>query len=603
MDWQQVFVLLLTGAAFVCFVRDTFAIELVALIAAALLLATGVLSPKELLGCFSNSAPVTIGALFVLTAALEHTGQIAKLGEVFNRLAAGSERRALALILVGCVFLSAVINNTPLVVVLMPVVLGFCRQTGSKASHLLIPLSFATILGGTCSMAGTSTNILADGILRKQGLDGLSLFSIAPLGLIYAAVGGTYLWFFSKKLLPVRPQPVSAELPSRGRDFLLQVAVQPGSPLIGQAVANLLNRKAGSPRVLEIRRRGQVLTESLGTLLLQESDRILIRTGAKGAHALKAADGVSFATSEAGLETLERRDSFLLEGLVSDQSPFIGRTVRELAIRQKFASLVLAIHREGENVRSNVEAVPLEAGDILLVEGTSEGVERLKSTKGFIQLSEQIEPEQPERGPNRGWFAIGGIALFIFLSSFNFSWIGLPHLQLDTFAAAFLAAVFVLVTGCLRPAEAYEAIDWRIIFLIIGMLALGTAMETTGAAATLAGSILAVLSPFGPFWILCGIYLLTTILTELISNNAVAVILVPIAINIGHGLDVSPLPFVIAVMFAASASFSTPIGYQTNTYVFAAGGYKFSDFVRIGVPLNVLLWITASLVIPLLWPF
>ena len=600
MDWQQVVFFTVTLVVFASFVVGRWPIELTALSAATVLLVTGLLSPAELLACFSNSAPVTIAALFVLTAALERTGQIARLGEVFNLLAKGSEKRALALILVGCIIISAFVNNTPLVVVLMPVILGFCKQTGHKASRLLIPLSFATILGGTCSMAGTSTNILADGLMRKQGLDGLSLFSIAPLGLIYAAVGGLYLWFLSGKLLPDRTPMAGTQLPLRGRDFLVQVAVSTNSPFIGRSLKNVLQLQKGRPSILEVRRRGQILTQSLEAIVLEENDRILIRTGTRGVTQLKNVDGFALGDDQEGFEALERRDAFLVEGMVGEHSGLVGKTLQELGFRQTYAALILAIHREGRNVSESFESIRLEAGDVLLVEGTSEGIDRLRKLRDFILLS---EPNEVDYKGDKGRFALAGIGLFVLLASFNFAWIGLPQLQFDTFAAAFVSAVFVLVTGCLRPSEAYEAIDWRIILLIVGMLGLGTVMETSGAAATLADGLVGVVGPLGPLAILCGLYLLTTILTEMISNNAVAVILVPIAISLSESLSVSPLPFVIAVMFAASASFATPIGYQTNTYVFAAGGYEFSDFVRVGLPLNALLWITATVVIPILWPF
>lgn len=575
-------------------------VELVALGGAGLLLLAGIVGPDDLLAAFSNPAPVTIGALFIISAALERTGQIARLGRFFNTVARNSERRALGALLIVCMVCSAFINNTPLVVILLPVILGFCRDSGAKPSRLLIPMSYATILGGTCSMAGTSTNILIDGIAREQGIAEFSLFSIAPLGIIYAVVGGLYLWFFGSKLLPSRDTLATLLDATRGREFLIQAAVPEGSPLLGKPVIEALAKRSRKLRIIEVRRRGRVLEDALDEITLEVGDRLLIRTGTKGVAELHRSDDVNVGIGESDLTPMEQREAVLLEGMIGPNSPLAGQSITEVGFRQKYVALILAIHREGQNITKDFEKLRLEFGDTLLVEGSREGIERLKAERDFITLS---EPTPETFNLKKAPFALAGILLFIFLASFNFSWIGMPWLDLDTFSAAFLAALFVLITGCLRPREAYDAVDWRILLLIIGMLVLGTAMDHSGAAATLAGKVVDTLGPLGPWGLLCGIYLLASIMTEMVSNNAVAVVLAPIVIRIAEGVDVSPIPFLVAVMFGASASFATPIGYQTNTYVFGAGGYHFKDFVKIGLPLNLLLWVIASFTIPLIWKF
>ncbi|MGB6220441.1 SLC13 family permease [Haloferula sp.] len=597
-DWHQYFVFALTIAVFAAFLWGKLSVELVALSAAGLLLVTGILDRDDLLSAFSNPAPVTIGALFIISAALERTGQIARLGRIFNTVAKGSERRALAALLIVCTVCSAFVNNTPLVVILLPVILGFCRDSGAKPSRLLIPMSYATILGGTCSMAGTSTNILVDGIAREQGIAEFHLFSIAPLGIIYAVVGGSYLWFFGSKLLPARDTLATLLDATRGREFLIQAGVPENSPLIGKSALEVLANRSRKLKIIEIRRRGRILEANLKEIILEQGDRLLIRTGTKGVAELHRSDDVSLGMGEE-LDALEQREAVLLEGMIGPNSRLAGRSLADIAFRQSYGSLILAIHREGQNITKDFETLRLEFGDTLLVEGSREGIERLKAERDFITLS---EPRPEVFNLRKAPFALAGIVLFVFLAAFNFEWIGLS-LKLDTFAAAFLAALFVLLVGCLSPREAYEAVDWKILLLIIGMLALGVAMDKTGAATTLATFVADKLGPLGPWGILCGIYLLASIMTEMVSNNAVAVVLAPIVIRIAEAVEVSPLPFLVAVMFGASASFATPIGYQTNTYVFGAGGYHFKDFVKVGLPLNLILWVIASITIPLIWKF
>jgi len=601
-EWQQILVMAVVIGAFAAFLWGRLSVELVALTGAGVLLATGVLGRSDLLHCFSNPAPVTIGALFILSAALERTGVIAKMGVWFNRLAKGSERRALAILLLAGPPISALVNNTPLVVIFLPVIMRFCRESGAKPSRLLIPLSFATILGGTCSMAGTSTNLLADGIARDLGVPAFSLFSIAPLGAIYVVIGGLYLWMFGKKLLPTRDTLATLLDAATGREFLVQAVVPEASPLVGSAASKALEGRSRSLRILEVKRRGKVLAGGLDEIHLEAGDRLLIRTGTKGvaelSHSADFKVGVGGADAE-DLTPMEQREAVLVEGLIGPNFQLLGRTLGQIGFRQRYGALILAVHREGSNITKDFENLRLRFGDTLLVEGSREGIERLKNERDFIVLS---EPRAETYHKEKRWLAVAGIALFVFLASFDFGWIGLPGMDFDTFTAAFIAAVVVLLGGCLTPREAYDAVDWKILLLIIGMLGIGSAMETTGAANTLANAVSGWFSPFGPWVLLSATYLMSSIMTEMVSNSAVAVVLTPIAVRLADAVDASPVPFVVAVMFGASASFATPIGYQTNTYVFGAGGYMFRDFVKVGLPLNILLWLVATVTIPMLWP-
>ena len=454
--WHQPLVFLLLLGTFLLFWKDRLSVELISLSAAGILLISGVLTPPEILKCFANPAPVTIGALFILTAALERTGQIERLGGVFNKLARGSERRALLLILLGCIILSAFVNNTPLVAILLPVIMGFCRESGSKPSKLLIPLSFATILGGTCSLAGTSTNILVSGMAREQGIASLSLFSIAPLGLVYALVGGLYLWFVAPKLLPNRDTLSTLIAPGSSREFLLEALLPAGSRLIGQNAASATDNHIGKMRILQIRRHGEVLPDLLNEIILHEGDRLLIRTGTKGVANLKQSDQVRIGLDNADLVAMEETEAVLLEGMLGPASEFVGETVGDIGFRRNFGILVLAIHREGANITNLLREERLEFADTLLVQGSRESIERLKQQRGFISLSEsQAETFNYQKAP----LAIAGFGIFIFLASFPFATIGLPGISFDTFAAAFVAALFVLLTGCVKSSEAYQSVD------------------------------------------------------------------------------------------------------------------------------------------------
>jgi di/tricarboxylate transporter len=599
MEISQIIVLAVIVAAMVFFFKEWLPVEVTAMAAIAVLLLADAMTPLEIISArdflrgFSNSAPVTIASLFVLSAALERTGVIDAIGRFLVAQSRGSLMRAMALILLVPLPLSAFMNNTPIVVILMPAVLAMARAGGLPPSKLLIPLSFATILGGTCTMIGTSTNLIVDGIVREAGLAPFGLFSITPLGVIYAIIGCAYLLVLGPRLLPNRETLSSLLTPDMRREFLVQASVPAESPLVGQVLGELLKGPLRGMRVLEVRRRGLNLQDELTGIVVEAGDRLLVRTGTKGVHHLKSTDGVQVGFPGLGgaLEAMEEREAMVMEGIVGPNSSLVGRTLKNLHFRQRFGVLILAIHREGRNVTSRLESLPLEFGDTLLVEGPREGIARLLEQRDFINLSEVTEkPYRREKAP----LAIAAMAGFMLAATFS---------GLDTSVIAFLCALGVVLVGCVTTSEAYDSVEWKILLLIISMLAVGRAMENTGTAEWIANHVTGWFAPLGPLVLLSAIYLLTSILTEIVSNNAVAALLPPIVLKMADNMEISPLPFVVAVMFGASASFATPIGYQTNTYVYGAGGYRFADFMRIGVPLNLVLWLAATLLIPLFWPF
>lgn len=596
--FQRTFVFVLLGLAGLAFFREWLPPDMVAVFSLGLVLATGILSKDEMLGAFSNPAPITIACMFILSAGLERSGCIDIMGRWFRRLAGEGELRVLAVLMLTGAVLSAFVNNTPVVVVFLPIVLRLAKSSELKASRLLIPLSFACILGGTCTLTGTSTNLIIDGQAQGLGQAPFTMFELTKLGLVYAAVGFAYMFTIGRKLLPERESVATNIAEMQEREFLTQVIVQAGSPMIGETIPDTLLKEIKEARVLEVRRRGVPLSEPLDSLAIEENDRILISVHGEDFEELKDTDGLRLTSYQnLKLETLERRPAVLMEGIIGPASPLVGRTLRSIKFRQRFGVLILGIHRQSGDFRRNFEDVRLHPGDTLLIEGPPQAIERIQDQRDFVSLTTR---RAKDIRPEKAWFAAAITTGFVLMASLT---------TVPIVVLAFLAATAMLASRCLQPHEAYASVQWNIIFLIVGMLGVGKAMEITGGAALLADGVMAVFGSYHPAVILAAVYLLSSTLTELISNNAVAVLLTPIVIKIAASIEfagelgVDARPFIVAMMFGCSASFATPIGYQTNTYVYGAGGYKFSDFPKVGVPLNLILWLVATALIPVFWPF
>ncbi|MBL9157093.1 MAG: SLC13 family permease [Verrucomicrobiales bacterium] len=589
---RLILVFVLLAAVFVAFVKEWCPPDLTALGALAILILTGTLGEKDIAGIFANNAPLTIGAMFVLSAALTRTGAIERIARFFTHTAGKSEMKALLLLAAIVIPLSAFLNNTPIVVVFLPVLLGFARASGLKASRLLIPLSFFSILGGTVTLIGTSTNILVSGVAVEQGQPPFTIFEISKMGLIYALIGGAYLLFFGKKLLPDRDTLSSLLSTEDTRSFYTHAVILENSTLVGKAVAETALGKSRSIRIFEVIREGHRIDDTpIDELVLRPDDLLVLTAPSRGIAAIQEMNGLDFG-SESHSETPTNPASLkLVEAIVGPQSDFIGQTIRELGFRRRYGVRAAAVHRRGTNLTENFLDVPLRFGDTVIFEGPEQNLAKMQEDDDFLSLNETREkPFRRDKAP----IAIGAILVVVLLSAFDIMPISL---------ASLVAATVVVLTRCLDPKEVYHSVEWSILFIIFGMLGLGKAMETTGAAALIVGASTDVLKSLGPLAVLAAIYLIASIVTEVVTNNAVAILLTPIAIGIAESMQVDPRPFIVAVMFGASASFMTPIGYQTNTYVFGAGGYRFSDFPRIGVPLNLILWGVAVVCIPIFWPF
>lgn len=601
---QQWIVGILLILLFICFIKEWLPVEITAMSGAAVLMLTGILNTQDVLTSFANSGPLTVVCMFILSASLEKTGLIGDLSKLFNKVAKGKELTALLVITLGAFFVSPFVNNTPVVVILMPIVLAFCRDHNIAASKLLIPLSYATILGGTCSVVGTSTNVVVLGQVQKLGYDGIHMFTLTPMGLVYAAAGLIYIWTIGRKWLPSRPT-LSTMLPGGiQRDFLLQVRIPANSSHIGTTPIQLMQSELIGTKIVEVRRKGFSMQEELQHITLEEGDRILFLCNAKKVNQVREAKGIDLGWDDSrGLETLEQRDVQIVEGMIANNSEFSGLSLSELKLRQRFNIFVLAIHRQGKNITDMGPDTKLVAGDTLLLEGPMEGMNRILTKQRIIPLSQQ--PAEVHNRNKQGWaiFAMGMFILIGLLGSFEqYGEFFKFFARFNPFYLAFIGALIVIISGCIKPKEAYQAVDWSIIFLILGMLCVGDAMSKTGLAKLIAFGVVDTIGPMGCLVAISGLYLICSIMTEMISNNAVAAVMGPLAYEMALQFDANPIPFILAVMFGASASFSTPIGYQTNTYVYNAGGYKFKDFVKVGVPISILLWVIFTCTIGWLYP-
>ena len=618
--WQQIALSVLVLLVFRSFIKEWVSPEVVAMGALVACVLIGVLpiavpSPApglegeaftnalrrfnaDALRVFAHPAPITVACMFVLSAALERTGVIEVLGHWFERTAGTSPTRMLVIMIVIVAGLSGFMNNTPVVVVFLPIVLGICRRKNWAASKYLIPLSYAAIVGGTITIIGTSTNLVASGIAASYDPSyAFGFFDVTPLGIVFVAVTFVYLLTIGKKLLPDRVTLAALIDSKDAREFITRAFVSKESQLIGQSFLESSLKKMKKARVIDVVRDGNRVRESLNEVVFEEGDEIIIKGRLGDLMGLSEKDGITQNTShQLGLEDVRTESAVMMEGIIGPDSTLAGKSLKELNFRQRFGVIIVAVHRRGRNLQERFEDVKLAFGDTLLVQGPARRMQQLFELKDFVNLS---EPKEVAIRSKKAPFAIAAILAFMVLGLLSGINVipAIPIVQV-----ALCAAVFVLLTGCIDPSEAYQSVEWKVLFLIIGMLGLGQALQYSGVADLLAIKVVEATHGMDP-WILVSIlYLLSAILTEMVSNNAVAALLTPLVIIVGIQLGVDPKPFIAAVMFGSSASFATPIGYQTNTFVYGAGGYKFSDFFRAGFPLAVILWIVASILIPIIWP-
>ncbi|MCC6772339.1 MAG: SLC13 family permease [Gemmatimonadaceae bacterium] len=592
MTLDMVLVLMVLVGAIVLFALDRFPADLVAMLVMVSLLIAGVVTPQEALAGFSNPATVTVGAMFMLSAALFRSGALNFVGRLLLSVGRRSEWVALLVVMMGIGTISAFVNNTAAVAIFLPVVIGFARMVKVSPSKLLMPLSFASMFGGVCTVIGTSTNLLVSSIAEQHGQPPIGMFEMSSLGLIFFAAGVVYMLAVGVRLIPERRLETDLTEQYRMGEYLVDI-------ILGETAASVGTRLAESPivkeldiEVLDLIRNGVRTTRPSPDTVLQAGDQLRSLTSVESIAAMQERKGITLVPKAKWADAgTDRASLSLVEVAIAPFSTLEGRSMRDVQFAERFGAIVLAIRHHGRLLHDKLHDMHLGAGDALLLEMPHDRIELLQRDSNFVLVSEPALPRYRKQKIIPALLIMVGV---VAAATFG---------VVSILVSALAGSVLMILTGCIRLEEAYNAVEWKVIFLLAGLLTLGVALEKTGAAALLSGFLVNWIGVFGPFAVLAAFYLLTSLLTEAMSNNATAVLLAPVAIATAEAMAISPRPLLMAVAFAASSSFMTPVGYQTNTLIFGPGNYKFVDFMRVGAPLNLIFWILATLLIPVFWPF
>ncbi|MEZ4267447.1 MAG: SLC13 family permease [Myxococcota bacterium] len=592
MDFAIIWVFGVTILALILFMTERVPIDQVAIGIPVLLLLGGVITADQATAGLSNRVTVTVAAILVLGLGLEKSGVVSAIGRWAVEAPLGGARLRIFVLCALAAAVSPFLNNTAVVAVLLPVLLRVAQSYGRSPSKILIPLSFSAILGGTVTLIGTSTNLVVHGMAQNRGFDELSMFSIAPLGLIYLGVGLVYLFTVGQWLLPTREAPRDIAGRYDARAFETELVVSEECPGIGQSVAALGWVDTYGVLVHAVHRASTGQTFSGLRPELQAGDLLLVRGHSAQLVLLtteqKLASPADIAAANPDLGDAEGR---LVELLIGPASHLAGRTLRQIRFQSRYDVVAVGIQHHGRLVPARLGDVRLAVGDLLLVYGRPEALETLASIRGLVPLRERDQPR-----PTSRWQAI--LAALILVSVVAVAGFGLTSIL----AAAMTGVVAMLFFRCIRISELYADLDWSVVALLAGLIPLGIAMDETGGAKLIAELISGVLHGLPVAIGIGAFYLFSSLLTEIMSNAAAAVVLTPVALEVAAATDSNPYALLVAVMFGCSASFMTPMGYQTNAMVYGPGGYRFSDFLRVGVPLNLLLLVVATLLIPIFFP-
>ncbi|MEX1140650.1 MAG: SLC13 family permease [Bacteroidota bacterium] len=591
MTIEIIFVLVLIAVAVGLFASEKLPIDLVALMIMGVLLISGIITPEEGISGFSNTATVTVGAMFIFSTALFKTGAVNSIGVLTTRAFKKNFWFGLVsmMLLVGA--LSAFVNNTPVVAIFIPILISAAREIGKSPSLLLMPLSFASMFGGVCTLIGSSTNILLSSIAVRHGLPAFGMFEFAPVGVVFLGVGILYM-LVGVRLIPKRRG--DDELTERFGmgDYRTEIIILPKAKSVGMPLNRSPLVEDVGIEVLEVIRGGKRVALPPSRITLQANDVLRVIGDVEMIKKLQEREGIKLKAEEGLRKWKGTKDTMVLvEAIIAPNTRLEGKSLKKVRFRDMYGVTALAIRHRGKLMRTHLNAVKLNAGDALLLNVRKDRLQGLQEEEVFVFVSEVGLPQfrRSKMIP----------ALLIGAGIVGTAALGIAPIVVSAIAGC----VLLVLLGCITLEEAYEAIDWKVIFLLAGALTLGVALEKTGAALLLSNFIVDTVGGWGPVALVAAFYLLTTILTETMSNNATAVLLAPIAIASAETLGIDPRPLLMAVTFAASASFMTPVGYQTNTMIYAAGQYRFADFLKVGTPLNLLFWILATILIPVYWPF
>jgi di/tricarboxylate transporter len=596
MNFEILIVLSLIVLAFSLFVTEKFPLDVTALLILSILLLGQFLTPEEAISGFANPAVITIGLLFILSYALQKTRVLEYLIIRINKLVSQSKNLGLGVYLLTIAVASALMNNTAIVAIFMPVTIRLAHQYKISPSKLLIPLSYAAIMGGTLTLVGTSTNLLVNAIYVDNGGESLGMFEFARYGWIPLIIGLAYIIWIAPLILPSRTITSSLTKSYHMAGYLTEMKISIDSPLVGKTCRERNVNQNYDVMVLDIQRDGRLISTNVGEELIQAGDILFVKGTVESFLRMKEVEKTSLLTDEKLTQKeLEQEDNVLVECMLTDKSDIIGKTLMQSNFRKRFRTFILAIRRDGSIIRKKVAHVILHTYDTLLIYGRRKQIDKLASSGDFILLGEV----KADLVKSRYWW----VSIFVIISTIILAAFGiLPILK-----GAIISAVILLLFRIISPNEAYQSIHWQVIVLIAALIPLGIVIKSTGTDIFIGELISKIVADFSPNkqpYVLLGlIYLITMILTEVSSNTATAIIMAPIVMAVTNHMGIDARPFIFAVCFAASASFITPVGYQTNLMVYGPGGYKFSDFIKVGMPLSIIFWLLAILFIPIIWPF
>lgn len=597
MDWQGWFTLAVLICMIIALVREVMGPDIIVFIALGLLVCTGILTPREAVTGFSNKGMLTVAILFVVAAAIQNTGAL--YGFFYAFLGRGRQEKLFLKLMAPISLFSAFLNNTPIVVMFAPLVRKWAIEHRISPSKFLLPLSYAAILGGMCTLIGTSTTLIVNGLMMDHGMGSMSMFEISKVGIPCALIGLLYLKLIGFKLLPNRRDLIE-NVAETGRDYLVEMRVQDNSPMIGKNIEEVGLRHLQGLYLVKLIRGTETIPAVAPKVRLQGGDKLIFTGKVETIRDMKNFEGLVPITGPDEEKDLTDTDK-MAEAVVSPSSPLIGTSIRDSNFRTRYRASILAVHRNGERIDSKIGDIILRPGDTLLLL-TSDAFERSwKHSQDFYLVSEL--PDTKTAATKQRPVALAIMALMILAATLGPYLPKIGNTPIDMFVCALGAAVLMIVTRCISPEEARKSVELNVLVLIACAFGLGAALEKSGAASFIANGIITLFSHYGKVGVLAGIYLVTILFSAIITNNATAVLMFPIAYATATQLSVNPRPFAILVAIAASASFATPIAYQTNMIVYGPGGYRFSDFLKTGIPLNLILWLVVVALIPFFWSF